>query len=745
MRAEQFPSLLGDVRNNFSDEIAGVAIFLAGLLALFSLRAEESIPWLVQIAGWTAPLIGFGLLVAGAVLVLRERIPGGGLGYWSAEALIGAELVLLALAVGTFVVNNPQLDWNQRADGSNGGLIGMTIGGLLTSAFGQEIALAIVVSAGILGVYTVVRFSPLLFAAVYARRAMPVIFLYWYWFLDEHPALRRHLTWGRAGSGTATAPNFVPPQATGPAPSRAQAVPVSAKSVHTVTSPTAEVVAQTSAAKPSKRSRRSSSASLRPASALPPLDLLNADVGEYGSVNVGALEQTIEQTLTDFDVPVRVVHVESGPTVTQFGVEPLYLEKSTGRRKVRVNRIANLADDLALALAAKSVRIEAPVPGRPYVGIEVPNSVKSLVSLRGILESKAMKKPGAQLMMGLGRDTSGSPVAMDLATAPHLLIAGATGSGKSVSINAILTSLLMQHGPESLQMILVDPKMVELPSYNGIPHLIGKVITETDQVMGALTWLLLQMDDRYRLFRSVGARNITAYNEMVRKQGKKSDLQPLPYIVLVVDELADLMMTAAEDIERQVCRLAQMSRATGIHLILATQRPSTDVVTGVIKANFPSRIAFAVTSQVDSRVILDQPGAERLLGQGDMLLMRPDAAKLFRLQGCYVSDQEIDSVVAYWRNQEGSAHAVVPPWNGLMDRMDQEDELVLDAVDLLRGMKTCSTSMLQRKLRLGYPKAARLMEQLESEGIVGPDMGGGQGREVLIEDNEDGQEADDLF
>ena len=252
-------------------------------------------------------------------------------------------------------------------------------------------------------------------------------------------------------------------------------------------------------------------------------------------------------------------------------------------------------------------------------------------------------------MMGLGRDTSGAPVVMDLTKAPHLLIAGATGSGKSVSINAILTSLLMQHGPESLQLVLVDPKMVELPSYNGIPHLIGKVITDMEQVMGALTWLLLQMDDRYRLFREAGARNISAYNEMARKQQKKGDLKPLPYIVLVVDELADLMMTAAEDIERQICRLAQMSRATGIHLILATQRPSTDVVTGVIKANFPSRIAFAVTSQIDSRVILDQPGAERLLGQGDMLLMRPDAAKLFRLQGCYVSDEEIDGVVSFWR------------------------------------------------------------------------------------------------
>jgi S-DNA-T family DNA segregation ATPase FtsK/SpoIIIE len=256
--------------------------------------------------------------------------------------------------------------------------------------------------------------------------------------------------------------------------------------------------------------------------------------------------------------------------------------------------------------------------------------------------------------------------------------------------------------------------------------------------MGALTWLMLQMDDRYRLFREVGVRNIDAYNELARnhKRGKDA-LEPLPYLVLVVDELADLMMTAAEDIERQICRLAQMARATGIHLILATQRPSTDVVTGLIKANFPSRIAFAVTSQIDSRVILDTPGAERLLGRGDMLLMRPDAAKLFRLQGCYVADDEINNVVRFWKTQtESPDPAGPPPWNGLLAQADEEDELVLEAIDILRGMRSCSTSMLQRKLRIGYPKAARLMEQLERQGIVGPDLGGGQGREVLVEEDD---------
>ncbi len=341
---------------------------------------------------------------------------------------------------------------------------------------------------------------------------------------------------------------------------------------------------------------------------------------------------------------------------------------------------------------------------------------------------------------------------MDLTRAPHMLIAGATGAGKSVCINTIVTGLLMQHGPETLRFVMVDPKMVELPGYNGIPHLLGKVITEMDQVMGALTWLLLQMDDRYRLFQQVGVRNVEAYNALAQtpskgKNSDKNELTPLPYIVLIIDELADLMMTAAEDIERQICRLAQMARATGIHLILATQRPSVDVVTGLIKANFPTRIAFSVTSQTDSRVILDTPGAERLLGRGDMLMMRPDAAKLFRIQGCFVADDEIGRIVSFWKaqaaEQESEHHTTVAPWTGLLDRVDDEDELLLDAIDMMRGLTTCSTSLLQRKLRVGYPKAAQLMDQLEAKGLVGPDLGGGQGRAVLLKNEELGEPSDE--
>jgi S-DNA-T family DNA segregation ATPase FtsK/SpoIIIE len=296
----------------------------------------------------------------------------------------------------------------------------------------------------------------------------------------------------------------------------------------------------------------------------------------------------------------------------------------------------------------------------------------------------------------------------------------------------------MQHGPERLRFVMVDPKMVELPGYNGIPHLIGKVIIEVDHVMGALTWLLLQMDDRYRLFQQTGVRNLEAYNALARKPRKgQESIQPLPYIVLVIDELADLMMTAPEDMERQICRLAQMARATGIHLILATQRPSVDVVTGLIKANFPSRIAFAVSSQTDSRVILDTPGAERLLGQGDMLLMRPDAAKLLRIQGCFAADDEISRIVSFWQAQNMATSTGAPPWAGLLDQQDDEDELLQDAMDAIRDLERVNASLLQRKLRIGYPKAARLIDQLAARGVIGPDTGGSQGRPVLRQDAAD--------
>lgn len=736
--------------DQFTVQLIGLALAILGAILFLSLRSTDKLPWLVAMTGWTAPLVALSLVVVGGVMVLGERA-----GYWSVEALVAAEMVLLGLQAGTFAWNNAAFYWNMEANGTNGGLVGWVVGGLLVAGFGQNIATILV---GILcgaGFYLLVRYTPLIYPAAHMRHYFRWLAAYWALWTAPRPQPRR----GRqelVQTPLQRTANFVAPR---PARAKQPSVayvddddeieedvndrfvppaPVPARR-RTMSPPLAAAVALTAPTKQKSRAPRPVPRS----TTLPPYDLLQADSGQYGSVDVDTLQAAIEETLSDFGVPVRVVHVESGPTVTQFGVEPLFTEQSGRRRKVRVNRIVNLADDLALAMAAPAVRIEAPVPGRPYVGIEVPNTVKAMVSMRGIMESGVLRQNGGKLLLALGRDTAGSAVVLDLARAPHLLIAGATGSGKSACINAIIVSLLMQHGPEQLKFVMVDPKMVELQGYNGIPHLVGKVITDVSQVMGALTWLLLQMEDRYRLFRELGVRNIDGYNDLARQRKRGANaLTPLPYIVLIIDELADLMMTAAEDIERQICRLAQMARATGIHLILATQRPSTDVVTGLIKANFPSRIAFAVTSQTDSRVILDTPGAEQLLGRGDMLLMRPDAAKLGRVQGCFVADEEISQVVTFWKLAvPPDSQPVVPPWNGLMEQMEQEDDIINDAIDVLRGMRTCSTSMLQRKLRIGYPKAARLMEQLEAMGVVGPDMGGGQGREVLLK--EDGEEGDE--
>ena len=412
---------------------------------------------------------------------------------------------------------------------------------------------------------------------------------------------------------------------------------------------------------------------------LPPLSLLAEEPTDLdSSVDVQQKIQVIEATLASFSVPVKVVEVNVGPAVTQFGVVPGTLPRrgpdgTTVDRRVRVSRIKALTDDLALALEAPTLRIEAPVPGKGFVGIEVPNRDTDVVPLRAMLKSPAMTGHKSPLVIGLGRDVGGNPVAADLSVMPHLLIAGATGSGKSVCINAIVASLLFNNGPDVLRLLLVDPKRVELVAFNGVPHLISPVVTEIDQVIGALTWMTLQMDERYRNFARVGARQLKDYNRKVDRKNKPSewaDLEPYPYFVLVIDELADLMSSAPEKVEFYVCRLAQMARATGIHLVVATQRPSVDVVTGLIKANFPSRIAFSVTSQMDSRVILDTPGADKLLGRGDMLFMRPDSSKLDRIQGSFISDKEIDSLVRFWKTampaEELAPNQPRYPWTGLM-------------------------------------------------------------------------------
>lgn len=475
----------------------------------------------------------------------------------------------------------------------------------------------------------------------------------------------------------------------------------------------------------------------------PTLDILEtSSEAAYAQATAAQKAKTIEETLAHFGIPAKVVETNAGPTITQFAVEPGFIERkgldgTLQRRKVPVNRILALSNDLALALAASPIRIEAPVPGRSYVGIEVPNESISMVSLRGVLESSEYKKleQKAVLPFALGRDVSGVAKADDLVKMPHLLIAGATGSGKSVAINAIIACLLFDHSPDELRLVMVDPKRVELVNYNGIPHLLGEVITDVNHVVPALRWATQLMDLRLEAFSKAKARNIEAYNDKLNKEGGAK----LPHVVIIIDELADLMLAAPDETERLITRLAQLARATGIHLILATQRPSVDVVTGLIKANFPARISFAVTSSVDSRVVLDSPGAEKLLGRGDMLYMAPDSAKLQRMQGCFVSDEELARLVNHWRSlQEEFDYIPKAPWDMQKQKAGQEektgDALTEDAIEVIRTTNTASISLLQRKLGIGYPRAARLMDQLEEMGIVGPDEGGGKPREIYLEE-----------
>lgn len=452
----------------------------------------------------------------------------------------------------------------------------------------------------------------------------------------------------------------------------------------------------------------------------------------------------IEDTLFDFGLPARVVEVRRGPAVTQFGVEPGYVDRpgpdgEMKQQKVRVGQIAALQRDLTLALAVQRLRIEAPVPGRSVVGIEVPNGQTSVVRLRGLLESPAFARLNSPLSVGLGRDVAGDPVVTDLGKLPHLLIAGTTGSGKSVCINAFIACLVFNNTPEQLKLVMIDPKKVELVRFNGLPHLIGNVEVDADRAVGVLRWLTSEMDRRYELFEAVSARNIGTYNRK-HSAASKAHLR-LPYIAVFIDELADLMHMYPGDVERNLCRLAQMARATGIHLVVATQRPSTDVITGLIKANFPARLSFAVASGTDSRVILDTVGAEHLLGKGDMLFQSPDAGAPERVQGVYVTDTEIERVVNHWHVAVPDHQPEAPPWEPLIARyalLDETDSLLESAVELAKKHDNLSVSFLQRRLRLGYPRAARLMEHLHEMGLVDdPQTGGKTRRSFVNEDDED--------
>jgi S-DNA-T family DNA segregation ATPase FtsK/SpoIIIE len=461
---------------------------------------------------------------------------------------------------------------------------------------------------------------------------------------------------------------------------------------------------------------------------LPGLGLLDETVEVHAPGGEEVLhrrtEEIIIKKLASFDIQAQIVGRNAGPVVTQYEVQPA--------PHVKVSRIEALSDDLAMALAARTLRIEAPIPGKSAVGIEIPNQDFNVVTLRGILESLDFST-GSKLTFALGRDVAGRAQAVDLAKMPHLLIAGATGSGKSVMVNALITSLLCNASPDDLRMILVDLKRVELAAYNGLPHLLVPVITEPERAKAALKWAVNEMESRYRRFAGASARNIKAYNE-----GRADAADRMPYIVLVVDELADLMMREGKHVEDPIVRLAQKARATGIHMVLATQRPSVNVVTGLIKANFPSRIAFAMASQIDSRTILDAPGAEDLIGRGDMLYQPSDLPRPMRLQGVFVSDHEIGKVTGHWKDQIEDAHydmSIVETdegGNGGADDLADEDadRLLHDAVEVIREYDRASASLLQRRLKVGYARAARIIDQLEARGYIGA-FDGSNARAVL--------------
>jgi S-DNA-T family DNA segregation ATPase FtsK/SpoIIIE len=710
------PPLFPNLSNERKLDLLGVGMALAGVLigiSLFSANRSSItggvIFVLTRALGWGAWILPVVLILVGVWLIVRniERIPP-----ISAPRLTG--LILLFIYILTalhWIAAEPALSREAAANGEGGGYIGgLFLRMLYDNLGGAGTFIALLAWLIIAATLTLDISVPELFArfAPLAARLKPL----WAKLMDR--LLGRNATATPGADSAALADDFTPLHR---APASAAAPPGGIEPA-AFTPPI--VTSASSAAIVWRLPKVSEILDLGAAPAL-------------GEEYIEKRARLIEETLASFGAPSQVVEINRGPSITQFGVEPLFMETRGGRTRVRVSKIVSLADDLALALAAPRIRIQAPVPGRSYVGIEVPNEEMTIVALRDILESDAFTRSRKALSFALGRDVSGHPVGTDLAGLPHLLIAGTTGSGKSVCVNAILTCLLLNNSPDELRLILVDPKRVELTGYNGVPHLLSPVVVELERVIGALQWMTREMDKRYHEFAQVGSRNIQDYNARMKAQGGKR----LPNLVVVIDELADLMMLAPDETERTITRLAQLARATGIHLVLATQRPSVDVVTGIIKANFPARVAFAVASNADSRVILDQPGAERLLGRGDMLYQAPDAPAPVRLQGVFVSDHEIQKLVEFWRMQAGStsAYAVsgapvdavpsgvplkqVPMFEDMSPKQDG-DPLINEAIDLIRREGRASVSMLQRKMRIGYTRAARLMDVLEERKIVGP-------------------------
>jgi len=732
-------------------DLLGIVLALFGLLTLLSLISNQQgsftdsiVTFLRQVAGWGTFVLPLVIVLVGVGIVLRniEKLPVP-----ATARLVGMALLYLNILAIVHALAGGGYDMAKAGEG--GGYVGAFFEQTLKGAVGNAgMVVALVAWALVslaltfdVSIPDLVHFFRPLVEAVQRflqERSQPA---------PEPPSSRVRSLNEPQSAAEELPPEFRPlqsvqnshqppsSQASGPAVQKPERTPAAGSTPQSAT----QLVRTVTPA--------------GPAWALPAIDvILDPATPVAIQTNVDhERKQIIEETLASFGAPAHVVDIQRGPTVTQFGVEPDFVDGRGGNKmRVRVAKIVSLTDDIALALAAARIRIQAPVPGRNYVGIEVPNAEISRVTLREVLESETMLKLKAPLRFAVGKDVAGKPIGYDLAAMPHLLIAGTTGSGKSVCVNSILACLLIDNTPTDLRLVLVDPKRVELTGYNGIPHLLAPVVVDAERVIGALQWMQREMDNRYRKFSASGVRNIVEYN------ARNTNGDHLPYLVVVVDELADLMMLAPEETERAITRLAQLARATGIHLILATQRPSVDVVTGLIKANFPARIAFAVASGVDSRVILDQPGAERLLGRGDMLFQAPDASAPVRLQGVYVSDSEIQRLVDYWRLTastvsfsrvpEGGPVDVLPSGvplkqTPLWDEMSLDepgDPLMPEAIELVRKEGKASITMLQRKMRIGYTRAARLIDALEEKKIIAPPQPNSQIREVL--DDSSGEE-----
>jgi S-DNA-T family DNA segregation ATPase FtsK/SpoIIIE len=729
----------GQLKNELKYEISGISLFALGILGIVSLISPDAgfISGIIDralksTAGEGRYIFPFLLILIGVKLV-RSRSQAG-----ITDRMYGVILLFLVVLAFFHLAIPVDDSFSAGLAGDGGGLIGALISYICIKSFGITGTYVILIAAGVIAILLLTNLSASAMIKGFTEKVQQALKKIWqivmnfiFEEVDEEKEARaaapvifdheeeRHSVFDRFNNEIVKSEKERLPILT-PALKNKQEVTVEAAADGSTETSGKDYETFDLFAKDYTREL--------PSYRLPPVSLLsrpprvkNVRLSKDINENIRILEETMES----FGVKAKVMQVSRGPAITRYEIQP-----PSG---VKVSRIVALADDIALSMAAPDVRIEAPIPGKAAVGIEVPNKEISMVHLRDLLESQEFLQSGSKLSIALGKDIAGNPEVADLTKMPHLLIAGATGSGKSVCLNTLIASILFKATPEEVKLLMIDPKMVELATYNGIPHLVNPVVTDPKKAATALRWAVREMERRYALFAQAEARDITRYNKLFANKEHGSGEQPLPLIVVIIDELADLMMVAPADVEDAVCRLAQMARAAGIHLVVATQRPSVDVITGLIKANIPSRISFAVSSQIDSRTILDMAGAEKLLGKGDMLFFPMGASKPVRIQGAYLSDREVEDLVNYLKKQAEPVYdeeiLTVVQDDEVLPEM--EDELLAQAVKILIESGHASISMLQRRMHIGYARAARLIDMMEQRGIVGG-YEGSKPRSVLM-------------